>query len=150
MYNTPATPVDGAAPGIAPHPRRCRLYALAGLAVALAACAEPASPTAPRTSPVTRTAFDLIRETGTPNDLTADAIDRLLPALEKDAAAPVGNALRSLDAKLRDASASLATKDRAAAVLQNVLAQFVDPARPDAADLDAMRLEADDIRAALK
>ena len=150
MHDSSATPVDGAGRGAALHVRRCRIHLLSTIAVALAACVDQESPTTPRRPPVAIQAADMLRPTVTPNDLTADAIDRLLPALGKDAASPVGNALRGLDAKLRDAGASLAAKDRAAAVLQNVLAQFVDPARPDAADLDAMRLEADDIRAALK
>ena len=37
----------------------------------------------------------------------------------------------------------------AACAVQNVLAQFTDPARADAADLDAMRLEVNEIDASL-
>ena len=125
----------------------CRAIAFTVVA-ALAACAEHGNPTSPSTSvvpSVPRLTTLVVART----ELTADAIGRILPALEKDAAAPVGNALRTLDAKLRDASASTDAKARAAATVQNVLAQFTDPARGDAADLDAMRLEVDEIRASL-
>jgi hypothetical protein len=125
----------------------CRAIAFTVVA-ALAACAEHGNPTSPSTSvipSVPRLTTLVVAQT----ELTADAIGRILPALEKDAATPVGNALRTLDAKLRDASASTNAKARAAATVQSVLAQFTDPARGDAADLDAMRLEVDEIRASL-
>ena len=125
----------------------CRAIAFT-VVTTLAACAEHGNPTSPSTSvvpSVPRLTTLVVAQT----ELTADAIGRILPALEKDAAAPVGNALRTLDAKLRDASASRDAKARAAATVQSVLAQFTDPARGDAADLDAMRLEVDEIRASL-
>ena len=44
--------------------------------------------------------------------LSGDAVTRILPALQKDAAVPVGRALKDLDAKLRDAASSVAVRDR--------------------------------------
>jgi hypothetical protein len=127
----------------------CRELALIGIAAALAACSERANPTAPQHSPAVDRSLAAAEPSVAPTELTSDAIVRILPALEQDAAAPVDNALRALDAKLRDADATAGAKDRAAATVQNVLAQFTDPARADAADLDAMRLEVDQIRASL-
>ena len=130
--------------------RRLTRHATAlGLIAVIGACADQSSPTSPAgaaavPSPSHATTLAVLQ-----SELTADAIDRILPALEKDAAAPVGNALRTLDAKLRDPGATTAAKDRAAVTVQKVLGQFTDPARVDAADLDAMRLEVDAVRAAL-
>ena len=81
--------------------------------------------------------------------LSSDAVGRLLPALNKDALAPVGNALRELDAKLADSKATLAARDRSLKVVDNALAQFTATDRADAADLDAMRLAVADIRTLL-
>jgi len=81
--------------------------------------------------------------------LSNDAVTRLLPALNKDALAPVGNALRELDAKLADSKATLAARDRSLKVVDNALAQYTATDRADAADLDAMRLAVADIRTLL-
>ena len=120
------------------------LSALLGLA---AACAERADPTGPLAEPAGNSLA--ATSSTTPADLTADALGRILPALEPDAAAAVGNALSTLDATLRDRKAAAVAKDRAAAAVHNVLAQFT-RARADAADLDAMRLQVDEVRALLR
>jgi hypothetical protein len=81
--------------------------------------------------------------------LSSDAVARLLPALNKDAATPVGRALRELDAKLADAKSTLAARERSLKVVENTLAQFTTAGRTDSADLDAMRLAVADVRALL-
>jgi hypothetical protein len=127
--------------------RALTFLSLSAVLGVVAACAERADPTGPLADP---TGSSLATASSSvPADLTADAIGRILPALEQDAAAPLGNALTALDAKLRDRKATGAVRDRAAAAVQNVLAQFTG-ARPDAADLDAMRLEVDQVRASLR
>jgi len=126
-----------------------RAIGLFGLVAALA-CDEQAAMTSPATSPSVTSTARSTSLAGLETELSADAIGRILPALEKDAAAPVGNALRALDTKLRDPNATTEARARAVTTVQNVLAQFTDPLRPDAADLDAMRLEIDDIGAVLQ
>jgi hypothetical protein len=151
MSQHPTTPLLGAITHHDPSPfaAACRALAVGGIVAALAACAEHASPTAPPSAAAT-TLAQPAGAAAAAAGLSADAIDRLLPALEKDASAPVGSAIAALDAKLRDAKSPAAARLRAVDVVQNVLAQFTDAARPDAADLDAMRLEVDEIRASLR
>jgi len=127
--------------------RALTFLSLSAVLGVVAACAEQADPTSPLKGSVGSNLA--AASSSLPADLTADAIGRILPALEKDAAAPVGSALSALDAKLRDRKATASVRDRAAAAVQTVLAQFIG-ARPDAADLDAMRLEVDQIRASLR
>jgi len=127
--------------------RALTFLSLSAVLGVVAACAEQADPTSPFAESAGSTLA--AASSSVPADLTADAIGRILPALEKDAAAPVGSALSALDAKLRDRKATTSVRDRAAAAVQNVLAQFTG-ARPDAADLDAMRLEIDQVRASLR
>lgn len=123
-------------------------WAQLGLAAALAACAEQADPTAPQ-SHAAEAALPATSASAAAAELTADAIGRILPALDRDAATPVGNALRTLDAELRDPRASVAARASAAAAVQHVLGRFADTRRADAADLDAMRLEVGDASATL-
>ena len=139
----------GAAPKSERRGLARRAIALFGL-VAAVACDEQAAPTSPAksatmTSTARSTSLSVLQ-----TELAADALGRILPALEKDAATPVGNALRALDTKLRDPNATTEARARAVTTVQNVLAQFTDPLRPDSADLDAMRLEIDEIGSVLQ
>jgi hypothetical protein len=124
-------------------------WAQLGLAAALAACAEQADPTAPQ-SHAAEAALPATSASAAAAELTADAIGRILPALDRDAATPVGNALRTLDAELCDPRATAEARARTVAAVQNVLARFIDTRRADAADLDAMRLEVGDVQASLQ
>jgi hypothetical protein len=127
-----------------------RAVALCGLVATLVGCGDQATPTSPAKSGAVTSTARSTRIAVLQTELAADAIGRILPALEKDAAAPVGNALRTLDTKLRDPNATTDARARAVTTMQNVLAQFTDPLRPDGADLDAMRLEIDEIGSVLE
>jgi len=85
----------------------CRELALIGLAAALAGRADRANPIAPRRSPTVALDVTAGGTSVPPTELRADAIGRIVRGLENDAGTPVGNALRALDAKLRDPDASV-------------------------------------------
>jgi hypothetical protein len=128
-----------------------RLTALAtalALGAVLGACTDDqAGPLAPDSfAPTTA----IGAATAPAAQLSADAVARLLPALGKDAATPLGRALRELDAKLADAKATPAARERSLRVVENTLAQFAAAGRADAADLDAMRLAVADVRTLLQ
>ena len=132
-----------------PSRTSARRYATAFLlAAALGACSDDqAGPLAPDTFAPT---VAVTAATAPAAQLSRDAVVRLLPALNKDAATPVGNALRALDARLADSKATLAARDRSLKVVENTLAQFTPTGRTDAADLDAMRLTVADVRTMLQ
>lgn len=120
------------------------------LGAALGGCTDGGSaPTAP--GQMVASAAALNGDATSPSSqLSADALGRVLPALEKDAAAAVGNALRELDARLADPRAPREAKERSLAAVESVLAQFTDASRVDAADLDALRLDLAEIGALLR
>ena len=125
------------------------MLATLALGGALTACTnDQPNPLAPSES----TPSAIVSATGSGSAaamLSGDAVTRILPALQKDAAVPVGRALKDLDAKLRDGASSVAARDRATTVVDNTLAQFTNTGRADAADLDAMRLAVAEIRTLL-
>jgi hypothetical protein len=70
-----------------------------------------------------------------------DGLQRLLPGISSDAAGPIGDALRSLDAALRHGDANSATLATAVANADQALRRFAGADRSDRATLDALELE---------
>ena len=70
-----------------------------------------------------------------------DGFQRLLPGISPDAAGPIGDALRVLDASLKDAASSSSTLAAALAGTDQTLRRFAGADRPDRATLDALQLE---------
>ena len=72
-----------------------------------------------------------------------DVVDRLLPGLATDAIGPVSSAVRDLAAVVQKSPVDEASVRVALAHVRSVIASYRSSARPDAATLDALRLELD-------
>ena len=116
-----------------------RKFTFAVCVLVIAACSEGTSPTGPAQArvaavPTTSRAIAIAVD---------DAVDRLVPGLATDAAAPIGAALHILAARLRDSAADPSGVREALANARMTIDQLRAPDRADAATLDALRLELD-------
>jgi len=116
-----------------------RKFSFALCVLVTAACNDGTSPDGPteaRVAPVPATSRAL-------TIAVDDAVDRLIPGLAPDAAAPIGAALHALVARLHASTTDPSGVREALDNARLTIDQLRAPDRPDAATLDALRLELD-------
>lgn len=104
-----------------------------------AACSDGTSPTGPAEVRVTTA----VLPNRTLRIAVDDVVDRLLPGLAADAKGPVSTAVRELSAVMQKSAGDEAAVRVALAHVRGAVASLGSPSRPDAATLDALRLELD-------
>jgi hypothetical protein len=112
-------------------------FLLLAVAAALAACGDASPPTGPRSVAEPPAAANV----ASLRIAVDDGIGRLLPGVSGDAAGAIGDALRQLDASLRQASPSVIADAMTNA--DRVLGRFGGADRLDRPTLDALALELD-------
>jgi hypothetical protein len=116
-----------------------RKFSFALCVLVIAACSDGTSPNGPAQArvaavPATSRALAIAVD---------DAVDRLVPGLAPDAAAPIGAALHTLATRLHASAPDPSGVREALANARLTIDQLRAPDRADAATLDALRLELD-------